>query len=77
MTEEKIKRINQLAKKSRETALTPEEQAEQAALRREYIDAMKASLKTQLDHTVVVGPGGARRPLAAREESRQEKKERE
>lgn len=59
MTEEKIRRISELAKKSRTDAgLTEEEKAEQAALRREYIDAMKQSLKTQLDNTVVIDPDG-------------------
>ena len=32
-------------------------------LRREYIDAMKRSLKAQLDSTVLVEPDGTRRPL--------------
>ena len=59
MTDEKIARINALAKKSR----TPEEKAEQASLRREYIDAMKGSLKKQLDNTVVVDANGNRMPL--------------
>ena len=36
--EEKIKRINELYHKSQEEGLTEEEQAEQAALRAEYID---------------------------------------
>lgn len=46
MTDEKIARINALAKKSRTPeGLTAEEKAEQASLRREYIDAMKGSLK--------------------------------
>ena len=59
MTEEKIRRISQLAQKSRTAAgLTEEEKAEQAALRREYIDAMKQSLKAQLDNTVVLNPDG-------------------
>ena len=49
MTDEKIARINALAKKSRTPeGLTAEEKAEQASLRREYIDAMKGSLKKQL-----------------------------
>ena len=40
MTDEKIARINALAKKSRTPeGLTAEEKAEQASLRREYIDA--------------------------------------
>ena len=37
MTQEKIERINALAKKSREEGLTAEEQQEQAALRNLHI----------------------------------------
>lgn len=67
MTEEKIRRISELAKKSRtEAGLTEEEKAEQAALRREYIDAMKQSLKAQLDNTVVIDPNGKPRRLHPR-----------
>lgn len=67
MTEEKIRRISELAKKSRTDAgLTEEEKAEQAALRREYIDAMKQSLKDQLDNTVVIDPDGKPRRLHPR-----------
>ncbi|HIX12798.1 MAG TPA: DUF896 domain-containing protein [Candidatus Anaerofilum faecale] len=67
MTEEKIRRISQLAQKSRTAAgLTEEEKAEQAALRREYIDAMKQSLKAQLDNTVVIDPDGKPRRLHPR-----------
>ena len=58
MTEEKIARINALAKKSRAEGLTDAEQKEQAALRREYIEVMKASLKSQLDNTIVIDPDG-------------------
>lgn len=64
MTQEKIARINELAAKSRtEQGLTEEEQTEQAAMRREYADAMKHSLKTQLDRTVIVNPDGSRTQL--------------
>lgn len=68
MEQEKIDRINALAKKSRTPAgLTPAEQAEQAALRREYIDAMKQSLKAQLDSTVVIDETGKARHLKQKE----------
>ena len=63
MTKEKIARLNALAQKSRSQGLAEQEKAEQAALRREYIDAMKRSLKAQLDSTVLVEPDGTRRPL--------------
>ena len=63
MTEEKIRRISELAKKSRTPeGLTEEEKAEQAGLRAEYV-AMKQSLRSQLDSTVIVRPDGTRQPL--------------
>lgn len=47
----KIARINELAHKSKTPeGLTPSEKEEQAKLRREYIDAIKASLKSSLDN---------------------------
>ncbi|SDM24799.1 Uncharacterized protein YnzC, UPF0291/DUF896 family [Dendrosporobacter quercicolus] len=49
MTPEIISRINALAKKQRECGLNQEECAEQAKLRRIYIDNIKAQLKTHLD----------------------------
>lgn len=65
MTDEKIARISQLAQKSRAAGLTAEEKAEQAALRAEYLAAVRASLTAQLDRTVLVDSAG-RRPLAPR-----------
>jgi uncharacterized protein YnzC (UPF0291/DUF896 family) len=49
VTDAEIKRINELAKKSREGGLTDEEKSEQQKLRRKYIDAVKLSLKANLD----------------------------
>ena len=39
------------------------DRAEQAALRREYIDAVLGNLSTQLDHTYVVDQEGHKRKL--------------
>ena len=65
MTKEKIARINELAKKSRtEAGLTEAETAEQAALRREYIDEMKQSLRSQLDNADYIDDKGVRRPVS-------------
>ena len=58
MTDEKILRINALAKKAKAEGLTPEEQAEQKRLREEYVASFRASLKAQLDRTLVVNPDG-------------------
>lgn len=49
VSDTEIKRINELAKKSRETGLTDEEKQEQKALRQKYIDAVKLSLRSNLD----------------------------
>ncbi|MBO6114008.1 MAG: DUF896 domain-containing protein [Lachnospiraceae bacterium] len=51
MTDEKIKRINELAHKSKTPeGLTKEEKKEQAVLRQEFIDSVKGNLKAQLDN---------------------------
>lgn len=68
MTDEKISRINVLARKSRTVGLTPEETEEQAKLRREYIDSVKASLTGQLDNTYVLEPDGKKRKLRKKSE---------
>ena len=53
-----IERINFLAKKQREEVLTEEEKAEQAKLRKEYIDSVTGNLRAQLDNTYVVDENG-------------------
>lgn len=63
VTKEQIARINELAHKAKAEGLTPKEIAERDVLRRAYIDAMKASLTGQLDHTVIQYPDGTRKPL--------------
>lgn len=49
VTDEEIKRINALAKKSKETGLNEEEKQEQHELRQKYIQAVRSSLKANLD----------------------------
>ena len=64
LEQSKIDRINEFARrvKAGET-LTTEEQAERAALRREYIDSVKANLAAQLDSTYLVEPDGTKHKL--------------
>ena len=64
MDEKKIARINEFARriKAGET-LSPEELAERDALRREYIDSVKASLVGHLDNTYIVDTDGTRQKL--------------
>ncbi|WP_019119225.1 DUF896 domain-containing protein [Brevibacillus massiliensis] len=49
VTDAEIKRINELAKKSKESGLTDEEKQEQQRLRQKYIAAVRTSLKANLD----------------------------
>ena len=63
MEKQKLERINALARKSRTEALTPEEKAEQFALRSEYIAEFRSSLKNTLDHTYIQKPDGSREKL--------------
>lgn len=49
MEQHKIDRINALAKKAKDGALTPAEKEEQMALRQEYVAAYRKNLKKQLD----------------------------
>lgn len=63
MTEEKIKRINELARKQKAEGLTEEEKAEQFKLRREYIDSFKQSLVAQLENTYILEPDGTKKKV--------------
>lgn len=63
MEQSKIDRINQLARKSKETELTAEELAEQKALREEYIADFRKGLRGILDNTVIERPDGTRESL--------------
>ena len=50
MKQEQIERINELARKSKTTGLTPEEKEEQKKLRAGYIASVRMNLRTQLDN---------------------------
>lgn len=49
VTDEQVKRINELYKKQKEVGLTAAEKEEQAKLRKLYIDSIKENLRSQLD----------------------------
>ena len=60
ITEEMIARINELAHKQKSSeGLTPEEKDEQAKLRRQYIDSIKANVKAQLNNIDIVEKDGS------------------
>ena len=63
MEQSRIYRINELAKKAKTVGLTPEEDAERAQLRQEYLAAVRQNLRAQLDNTFIVDENGNKRPL--------------
>ena len=63
MEKAKVDRINELARLSKERALTEAELHEQRTLREEYLRDFRASFSNQLAHTVIEYPDGTRKPL--------------
>lgn len=64
MDQSKILRINELAAKAKTPeGLTLEEIEERTALRKEYIESVRASLLGQLNNTVIQYPDGSRKKL--------------
>ena len=63
MENSKIERLNELAKKAKNNALSEEELAERDILRKEYIASFKANLKATLDNVVIVDKEGNRKSL--------------
>ena len=58
MTDEKIKRINELYHKSKSTGLTEAEKEEQAELRKQFIADFRGNLKAQLDNIDIQNEDG-------------------
>ena len=58
MNQEKINRINELAKKAKTGPLTEMEKQEQAALRQEYIQNVRSNLRSQLDQISILEKDG-------------------
>ena len=66
MEQKKIERISELSRKSRAEGLTEEEKLEQQALRQEYIQSMRQSLRATLDNSVIVRPDGTKETVSDR-----------
>ncbi|MGO1368040.1 MAG: DUF896 domain-containing protein [Senegalia sp. (in: firmicutes)] len=54
LSREKIKRINELAKKSKESNLSIKEKEEQKKLREEYLKSFRKNFRSQLDSIEIV-----------------------
>ena len=67
ISEETLARINELARKQKSVGLTAEEKEEQSVLRGQYIAAIRANLRSQLDQIDVVDPDGSVHSLAKKD----------
>ncbi len=67
MEQSKLDRINELYRKSQAEGLSDSELAEQAQLRREYIDSYKRSLVSQLENTYIVDEKGNKTKVTRKE----------
>ena len=65
MEQVSLKRLNELAKIAKARDLTPEEEAERAALHSEYLKTFRAAFQQQLDNTVIQYDDGTKVPLNA------------
>ncbi|MBC3516760.1 DUF896 domain-containing protein [Neobittarella massiliensis] len=70
MTSEKIKRINELAKKAKAEGLSEDEKQEQQRLRQEYVAEFRGDLKRQLDAIEIVEPDGSRHKIVPKKPSK-------
>lgn len=69
MNKEKIDRINELARKQKSEGLNEAEKSEQAKLRREYIEAYKQSLISQLENTYILEPDGTKKKIERKDKT--------
>lgn len=68
MLQEKIERINELARKKKTVGLTEEELLEQAQLRKEYIEIWKRNVTQVVESVVIVDEEGNRRKITKKED---------
>ena len=68
MEHEKIERINELTRLSRERELTHEELVEREALRREYLDGFRQNARAVLESVRLKRPDDTLEPLKKKED---------
>ena len=68
ITENDIKRINELYNKSKAEGLSDEEKAEQKKLREDYVAAIKGNIRSQLENIKVVDENGNKVDLKRRKD---------
>ncbi len=70
MEHEKVERISELTRISRERALTHEELMEREALRKEYLEGFRQNMQAVLESVRIKRPDGALEPLQRKEDKR-------
>ncbi|MER2262977.1 DUF896 domain-containing protein [Psychrobacillus sp. FSL W7-1457] len=58
LSKEKLARINELSKKSKSSGLSIEEAKEQSALRKEYLETFRATMRDTIENVKVIDPSG-------------------
>lgn len=66
--EQRIARINELYHKSQNEGLTDAEKEEQARLRKEYVENVRANLRGQLESITIEHPDGTRESVKDRKQ---------
>lgn len=72
MEERAIHRINELYHKSQREGLTPEEKLEQAALRQDYIKAVRGNLRGTLEQVSILNPDGTVTDLSKKDRNQKQ-----
>ena len=68
MEHEKIERLSELTRLSRERELTHEELVEREALRREYLEGFRQNMQAVLESVRLKRPDGSLEPLQKKED---------
>ncbi|MEC1179235.1 DUF896 domain-containing protein [Metasolibacillus meyeri] len=58
LSKQKLARINALSKKAKEGTLTEAEAKERTALRKEYLDTFRTTMRDTIEHVKIVDPEG-------------------
>ena len=68
MEQDILPRLNELAKIAKQRALTPEEETERAALRKQYLATFRLAVQQQLDNTYIQYDDGTKVKLRRKEQ---------
>ncbi|WP_391121551.1 DUF896 domain-containing protein [Psychrobacillus sp. L3] len=58
LSKEKLTRISELSRKSKSTGLSIEEAKEQSALRKEYLETFRSTMRDTIESVKVIDPAG-------------------